>query len=292
MPLPNFLLVGAGKSATRSLYNYLIQHPDVFMPKLKEPQFFVADSVRDRIQKWVDTFEDYKKLFNGSEGKKAIGEASVMYLFFYQEAIQNIKRYLGNDVKILIILRHPVERAYSAYNFVHLNNPEENLSFEEALEKEDERFEQNKSLFMQYRKMGLYANSVQAYLQNFEQVYVIWYDEFRRDPAGVLKNVFRFIGVNPNVTIDYTKRWNVGGRQWKNPFLRWLFMSDNFLKRTFKLFFKRRRGVRTNEFFRDKFMEETEQMNPETRKQLIEYFRSDVMKLSQITGRDLSHWLR
>src|SRR4030095_16792053 len=100
MSKPNFLLVGAGKSATRSLYNYMIQHPDVFMPKLKEPQFFVAEQVEGRIQKWIDNYDDYMRLFEGSGRKKAIGEASVMYLLFYEEAIRNIKKYLGNDVKI------------------------------------------------------------------------------------------------------------------------------------------------------------------------------------------------
>src|SRR2546423_13792913 len=100
MNKPNFLLVGAGKSATRSLYNYLIQHPDVFMPKMKEPQFFVAKEVKGRIQKWVEDEKKYFHLFDVTHGKKAIGEASVMYLFFYREAIPNIKKYLGDEVKI------------------------------------------------------------------------------------------------------------------------------------------------------------------------------------------------
>lgn len=292
MPKPNFLLVGAGKSATRSLYNYMIQHPDVFMPKLKEPQFFVATEVKDRIQKWVEDYDQYTKLFDGSSGKKAIGEASVMYLFFYEEAIRNIKKYLGNEVKIMMILRHPAERAYSAYNFVHVNNPDEKYSFEEALLKEDERWENCSTLFMQYRRMGLYADAVKAYLENFPNVHIMWYDELRSDPARVLKGVFEFLGVNPNVNIDYTRQWNKGGKKWKNPVLRWLFMSDNLFKKTYKVFFPKRKGVRTNEFFTKNFMEKTEPMNPETRSQLVEFFRDDINKLSAITGRDLSSWLK
>jgi hypothetical protein len=292
MPKPNFLLVGAGKSATRSLYNYMIQHPDVFMPKLKEPQFFVAAEVKDRIQKWVENYDEYTNLFDGSSGKKAIGEASVMYLFFYEEAIRNIKKYLGTEVKIMMILRHPAERAYSAYNFVHVNNPDEKYSFEEALMKEDERWENRSTLFMQYRRMGLYADAVKAYLENFPNVHVMWYDELRSDPAKVLKGVFQFLGVNPNVNIDYTRQWNKGGKKWKNPVLRWLFMSDNPFKKTYKVFFPKRKGVRTNEFFTKNFMEKTEPMNPETRSQLVEFFRDDINKLSTITGRDLSSWLK
>jgi hypothetical protein len=270
----------------------MIQHPDVFMPKLKEPQFFVADQVKGRIQKWLDNYNDYIKLFEGSAKKKAIGEASVMYLLFYDEAIRNIKKYLGNDVRIMMILRNPVDRAYSAYNFVHINNPDEKFSFEEALDKEEERFANHATLFMQYRRMGLYADAVKAYLENFKHVHIMWYDELRKDPATVLKRALEFLNLNPDVPIDYTRQWNKGGKKWKNPFLRWLFMSDNPLKRTYKVFFPKRKGVRTNEFFTKNFMEKTEPMNPETRKKLIEYFRSDIEKLEKITGKDLNHWLK
>ncbi len=292
MSLPNFLLVGAGKSATRSLYNYMIQHPDVFMPQLKEPQFFVAKEVQGRIQKWVNEFDEYKKLFSGSQGRKAVGEASVMHLLFHREAISNIKKYLGDQVKIMIILRHPAERAYSAYNFVRVNNPDEKFSFEEALEKEDERWQNGAALFMQYKRMGLYADAVKDYLDNFSKVHIMWYDEFRKDPPSVLKSAFEFLGVNPNASIDYTRQWNKGGKKWKNPMLRWLFMSDNVFKGVYKIFFPKRKGVRSNEFFREKFMEKTEVMNPETRQMLINYFRSDIQKLSVVTGRDLTDWLK
>ncbi len=292
MALPNFLLVGAGKSATRSLYNYMTQHPEVFMPKVKEPQFFVANEVKDRIQKWVEDYNQYEKLFEGSAGKKAIGEASVMYLFFYKQAIENIKKYLGTEVKILMILRNPVERAYSAYNFVHVNNPDEKYSFEDALAMEEERFANKASLFMQYRSMGLYADAVKAYLDNFRNVHIMWYDEFRSHPQAVLKSVFKFLEINPDVNIDYSKQWNKGGKRWKNPVLRWLFMSDNVFKKVYKLIFPKRQGVRTNEFFTKNFMQQTEPMNPETRQKLVAFFRSDIEKLSKITGRNLDSWLQ
>jgi hypothetical protein len=291
MPLPNFLLIGAGKSATRSLYNYMIQHPDVFMPKLKEPQFFVADAVKNRIQKCVEDEDKYFQLFEGSEGKKVIGEASVMYLFFYKEAINNIKKYLGDDVKIMMILRNPVDRAYSAFNFVRVNNPEEKYSFEKALQKEDERFNSNASLFMQYKKMGLYADAVQAYKEHFKNVHIIWYDEFIKDVPGTIKGIFHFLGIDEKAAIDYNKRWNEGGKKWKNPVLRYLFMTNNPLKKIYKLLFQKRKGVRTNKFFTKNFMEKTEPINEDTRRNLIEYFRTDIEKLSILTAKDLSSWL-
>lgn len=107
-----------------------------------------------------------------------------------------------------------------------------------------------------------------------------------------MKGVFEFIGVNPDVPIDYARVWNKGGKRWKNPVLRWLFMSDNIFKTTYKVFFPKRKGVRTHEFFTQKFMEKAEPMNPETRKQLIDFYREDILKLQEITRRDLSSWLQ
>ncbi len=288
---PNFLLVGAGKAATRSLYNYMSQHPEIFMPSMKEPQFFVAQQVAGRIQKWIGREEDYFRLFEGAAGYKAIGEASVMYLLFYQEAIRNILHYLGPEVRIMMILRHPVERAYSAYNFVYTNNPAEKYTFAEALKHEEARWQRGESLFMQYKRMSLYADAVEAYLHHFPQVHIMWYEEFRARPAAILAEVFAFLQVRTDVQIDFSKVWNKGGQRWKNPFVRWLLLSDNWLKRGYKLFFPQRKGVRKNQFLARTFMEKAEPIDPATRQQLIDFFRPDVLKLQRLTGKDLTHWL-
>ena len=95
MKLPNFLIVGAAKSGTTSLFHYLKQHPEVFMPSFKEPQYLVASKVRGRVFKNISVLEDYKGLFEDAS-QKAVGEASVFYLYFYKEAIQNIKTILGD----------------------------------------------------------------------------------------------------------------------------------------------------------------------------------------------------
>ena len=69
-------------------------------------------------------------------------------------------------------------------------------------------------------------------------------------------------------------------------------MSDNVFKKVYKLIFPKRQGVRTNEFFTKNFMQQTEPMNPETRQKLVAFFRSDIEKLSKITGRNLDSWLQ
>ena len=129
MALPNLLIVGAAKSGTTSLHNYLNQHPSVFMCSPKEPHFLISNEIGEqRIPKGVLNIEDYVSLFKGTSSKRYRGESSVMYLSFPEFAIKNIKKYLSNEVKIIIMLRNPVERAYSGYQHVKRYNLMESLS--------------------------------------------------------------------------------------------------------------------------------------------------------------------
>ena len=123
--LPNFLIVGAAKSGTTSLYNYLNQHPEVFMPtfnldgvNVKEPQFFVKQKIINKIHFGIWDWESYKDLFKKAQNHQAIGEASVFYLYYYEEAIKNIKRYLNSEVKIIIILMYFTHLYHIPY-FIH-----------------------------------------------------------------------------------------------------------------------------------------------------------------------------
>ena len=129
--LPNFLIVGAAKCGTSSLHNYLNQHPDIFMPsynklgmKVKEPRFLIKDLVKNRLPNGVWSFEEYKSLFTDVKNAKLVGESTVLYLYYYEHAIKNIKHYLGKDVKIIIMLRNPIDRAYSAYSFASRTHQE------------------------------------------------------------------------------------------------------------------------------------------------------------------------
>ena len=172
--LPNFLIVGAAKSGTSSLHNYLNQHPDIFMPsfnkegmKVKEPRFLIKDLVENRLHNGVWNWKEYQSLFDIVTDEKAIGESTVLYLYYFEEAIKNIKSRLDEDVRIIIMLRNPVDRAFSAYTHV-ARSVKEQLSFEEALEIEYERLELDPTLtpMVMYKDMGLYYNMVKAYLDN------------------------------------------------------------------------------------------------------------------------------
>jgi hypothetical protein len=298
--LPNFLIVGAAKCGTSSLHNYLNQHPDIFMPsyneqgmKVKEPRFLIKDLVKDRLHNGVWSLEEYKSLFNEVKNEISIGESTVLYLYYYNEAIKNIKKYLGDDVKIIIMLRNPTDRAYSAFQHVSRGLKEQN-SFEEALKIEKGRMNKESSLtpMVMYKEMGLYHDMVRAYKENFKNVHIIFYEDFRDDTEGEIKKIFKFLELSLSVNIDFVSRHNVGGKRWKNEKIKHVFMKNNPLKSALKKAIPKslRKGVR------DKLIsastDKVAPMKENTRVKLNEFFKEDVKKLSDLLNRDLTHWTK
>ena len=298
--LPNFLIVGAAKCGTSSLHNYLNQHPDVFMPsyneqgmKVKEPRFLIKDLVKDRLHNGVWSLEEYKSLFNEVKNEISIGESTVLYLYYYNEAIKNIKKYLGDDVKIIIMLRNPTDRAYSAFQHVSRGLKEQN-SFEEALKIEKGRMNKESSLtpMVMYKEMGLYHDMVRAYKENFKNVHIIFYEDFRDDTEGEIKKIFKFLELSLSVNIDFVSRHNVGGKRWKNEKMKHVFMKNSPLKSALKKAIPKslRKGVR------DKLIsastDKVAPMKENTRVKLNEFFKEDVKKLSDLLNRDLTHWTK
>jgi len=298
--LPNFLIVGAAKSGTSSLHNYLNQHPEVFMPsynsegmKVKEPRFLIKDLVKHRLHNGVWTWEEYKSLFNDVIDEKAIGESTVLYLYYYKDAIKNIKEKLGNDVKIIIMLRNPSDRAYSAFQHVSRGFKEQN-SFEESLEMEDGRLEREGNLtpMVMYKDMGLYHEMVKSYQESFSNVHVIIYDDFRDNTENEMKKTYQFLGISDNTNIDYITRHNVGGKRWKNDKVKHLFMKENPIKSVIKRIIPRRlrKGLRNNLVTAS--TNKVLLMKDQTRIMLNDFFREDVRKLSDLLNRDLTHWTK
>jgi hypothetical protein len=296
--LPNFLVVGAAKSGTSSLHQYLIQHPEIFMSTInkegvsvKEPQFLIKSKVQERLHFGVWNWGEYKALFEDVEEEKAIGESTVFYLYYYKEAIKNIKLRLGNEVKIIILLRNPVDRAFSAFQHVS-KSVKESLSFEDALSKEEGRLENDLSLtpMVMYKDMGLYYNMVKAYKEQFEHVHVVIYEDFRDETDIVLNDIFNFLEVGKANKIDSSLRHNVGGKEWKNTKLKNLFQKDNLFK---KMYLKLVPVVMKNKI-KEKLLNfstnKSRSMNNTTKESLMSFFKEDIDKLSKLISRDLEHW--
>tara|TARA_B100000287_G_scaffold344941_1_gene332207 strand:- start:827 stop:1738 length:912 start_codon:yes stop_codon:yes gene_type:complete len=297
--LPNFLIVGAAKCGTSSLHNYLNQHPDIFMPtftpeglKVKEPRFLIKDKVQKRLPKGIWNYQDYKSLFDDVTNQKAIGESTVLYLYYYQEAIKNIKKYLGDNVKIIIMLRNPIDRAYSAYLFASRTS-QENQNFKDALVNSRIRFNKDDTIspMILYKELGLYFDMVKSYMRSFSNVHVVIYDDFIKQTNIEVQRVFDFLNVN-NYQINTNKIINAGGKKWDSGIMKNLLMGDNFLKNGIKILFPQ--NLRT--FFKQEltklFTSKAKNMSNSIKKELLQYYKKDIQSLEKLINKDLSKWQR
>ena len=297
MVRPNFLIVGAAKSATSSLDRYIGQHPDVYIPPKKEAHYFSTPDFPPRFEGPGDdgmnteTIRDrdkYLALFAGSEGYKAVGESSVFYLY-YPRTAERIHADFP-QTKIIMMLRNPVDRAFSAY--MHLiRDGREQLSFEDSLAAEEQRLRSGFEPMWFYRELGLYAGQVERYLQVFgpKQVKVVLYDDFAMNPLGTVNEVFEFLGVNTTVSIDTSLHHNESGV----PKSRWMYdfiSKPNGVKELIKplipAMIRERIGMKAKSMTLRR-----EEMNPSTRDQLQQFFVGDVRRLEKLIERDLSRWL-
>lgn len=294
---PDFFLVGAAKSGTSSLANYLAQHPSVFMTEPKEPHFF-GELARPPVRE-VKGMSEYLGLFRGApEGAKA-GEASTSYLYS-PEAAREIQAFRP-DAKILVILRDPVDRAYSQY-WNQVREGVEPLGFEEALRAEPERIARGWRYGFHYVEAGRYAGQVARYLELFgpQNVNVHLFEDLKEDADGVSRDVFSFLGVDPSAEIRADKAHNpsgspkspvaalgvngaillfrVLGRQWRK---RGLSGSPRLVEKL--------KGAK--DWMLEKNSAPVPTMDPATRAKLKETFAEDVLSLQDLIGRDLTRWL-
>src|SRR2546422_6589407 len=197
--MPNFFIVGAARSGTTSLDNYLSKHPEIYMAPRKEVNFFTAHHFPwagpgdERINRVVIQDEDrYTQLFAGVAGEKVIGESSVFYLC-YPGTVERIVQAVP-DAKIIIVLREPVDRAYSAYMYL-VRDGREHFGFAEGLKLEEERRQQGFEPMWWYKELGLYYRQVKRYLDVFgtQQVKVLLYDELFANLRQGLRDVFTFL---------------------------------------------------------------------------------------------------
>lgn len=287
MRKPNLLIVGAAKSGTTYLYDILKNHPDIFFPDIKEPKFFTSEHYTGRLggpldhrytQSVVKSWPSYLALFQNSlESTRIIAEASADYLYYYKTSIPNIIQRLGNP-KIIIVIRNPVDRAFSAYN--HLKRDiREKLSFKEALAAEDNRIKENYEFLWHYKKAGLYSNSVNQFCTEFTDVKVIIFEELIKNQSIILKEIYDFLEVDFHPIMKMSKSNASGNR--KHPYL-------YTLKETIK-----RIGIgpiklpkRVSAYINR--IEKAEPIDNSLKRELNAYYEEDIKLLSIIIKKDLS----
>jgi hypothetical protein len=206
---PNFFLVGAPKCGTTAMYNYLSTHPDVFMPRTKEPTFFAQDldeGKRGDDRLFTRNLDEYLALFSDWRGERRVGEGSVWYLYSKIAASQ-VKKF-SPDARIIAMLRDPVEAMYSLHAHMLANGAEDLNSFDEALRVEKDRAHGRRLPKHAYVVKGLlytevvkYASQVERYLDLFghERVLVLIFEDFAADPGSAYRRVCDFLDVDPTV---------------------------------------------------------------------------------------------
>jgi LPS sulfotransferase NodH len=196
--LPNFLIVGAAKSGTTSLYEYLRAHPQIFMPERKEPSYFEPKA--GGVKSW----DEYCRLFERAGDFKRVGEASVSYLMS-PEAPARIERALGKNIDIVVLLRNPVDMAYSLWGH-EIREGFEQLEFIDSVRDEARRLsdpDYEKSIRrwrydMTYMHRARYAPQLQRYFDRFgrERVHVFLFEEFFRAGLPHYSKLLELLGVD------------------------------------------------------------------------------------------------
>lgn len=226
--LPNFIIIGAAKSGTTSLFNYMIQHPDIIGSYVKEVHFFDSDNYKKGNLYYKSYFplKIQAHLHQLVYGRNLIvGESSPFYLLHPHVPIRVSK--LIPNIKLIVLLRNPIERAYSHYQ-ITLRNGGENLSFEDAIHQEIMRIEpEKKQLFedkyntsinqnsnyakYSYLTRGQYYEQLSRWLQYFskEQFLIIENNNFLTNTAYYMKKIFDFLEI-PNITQKEYPKHHVG----------------------------------------------------------------------------------
>lgn len=297
MTMPNFLIIGAAKAGTTALYHYLKQHPQIYMSPVKEPRFFAFEGQKLDFQgplgeeinrSSVTDIKDYQALFEGVSDQTAVGEASTEYLRS-PKAPKQIWHHIP-DIKLIAILRDPVERAHAAY-LMHIREGWETLDFAQALQEEETRIRNNWS-FGHYATAGFYYTPLKRYFDMFDrsQIKVYLYEDLTSNAADLLRDIFQFLGVEETFVPDLSVRYNVSGVP-KNKVLHALVTGLNPIKPVLNQLIPAKLGSNLKGYYSRQNLAKPK-LSPEIRQQLIEVYRDDILQLQTLIQRDLSKWLR
>lgn len=287
--LPNFFIVGAPKAGTTSLYYYLKRHPEVFMSSIKEPNYFSYDeTIKQNLyhkEKGVGTLEEYLELFASANGRhKAVGEASVSYLF-YPSVAAKIKEMVP-DAKIIMSLRNPVDRAFSHYYMEHklgyVNVPLEDIVNKKSKHKYAHLW------YQQYVELGLYYEQVKRYLDIFgkDNVRIFIYDELSENMEGMILNVFDYLGIDRSYIPELEGKYNTYSTP-RNTFFHAIYAQKNLRSLARKIIPDDKVELIKNLFL-------TRRKKPDKHDETVdlmhEIYKPDIIQLEKLLNKDLSRW--
>lgn len=290
--LPQFICLGAQKAGTTTLHEILKEHPDIYLPEDKEANFFDRDEeYRQGAEYWID------KHFRQALDQQKKGVFTPDYLY-YTEVPERIKStYAGQDLKFIVILRHPVDRAFSHY-LMSKRRGYEKKGFEEAIAEESNRihkgeFERN---HFSYLDRGRYSTQIKRYFEYFDRsdfLFLSFENEIRKNFASTIKKIEKFIGV-PHCELDLDKHSNYAAEARYSSLQRVVRGDSQFkrlLKKLLKQNFRRRIKKRIIDFNESKPVS-VNKPDHDLRLQIMnDYFLEETAELHLLTGIDFSYWL-
>ncbi len=295
--MPNFLIIGAPKGGSTALYQYLREHPQIYMSPIKEPKFFALEGEKADFQgpddwkkDYVTELAAYQDLFKDVSNEIAVGEASPGYLHS-SKASERIKHHIPN-AKLIAILRDPVDRAFSHFTSLVSQNLEPLTDFSEAMSAETERIQNNWSPRWCYKQRGFYYSQLKRYFNLFDrnQIKVYLYEDFKKNSLGVVQDAFSFLGVDNAFIPNVDHKHNVTHTR-KNKALHGLINQENPIKSTLRPLLPTKLRQQVAIKFKKMNQGEKPQLSPEVRRQFVEIYREDILKLQDLINRDLSNWL-
>lgn len=293
MRLPDFLVIGAAKSGTTTLYEYLCRHPQIFMSTPKEPEFFARDEMYAKGLDW------YASLFQSAKPNQICGEASTKYTRYpeYPEAAPRIAEALPN-VKLIYLMRHPVDRAYSYY--VQRIKTAQNTKVQLEV---TETFEESIARDPRFLESSDYLLQIEQYLKVFprESMLLLMMEDLTLKPAETLQQICRFIGVDDQVDLIQSQPVAVNvARTHEEWFLRSritaplravpgisaaaALLPQSARDRAYRMLKK----LPQSQQVAQKYV--PAKMKPETRVALLAKYEPLNQKLAEFLDRDLSHW--
>ena len=287
--LPDFIIVGAPKAGTTSLFHYIKEHADIFMCEPKEVNYFSGEDINEQNLFYsdfkVNKLVDYKKLFSFARLDQIKGEASVSYLF-YPEVAQRIFETIP-ACKIIAVLRNPIERGYSHYLMDYklglVDLPYEDIVFKRGDHKDLALY------YQQYVELGFYAIQLERYFAVFpkEQIKIYTQDELKMDTAAVVKNLFEFLNVKYTDIVKSELQHNQFSLP-KNKLIHKLY-SSVWLRKSLSaiLPYSFREKVKSVLFKKGKKPELTQK----TIEKLLEIYSPDILKLNEMIDQDVLTWI-
>ena len=289
----DFMIVGAQKSGTTTIYDFLAKHPNVFVPEVKEIRYFCYDEFHQKGERYFDTY------FSLAGESRLWGIAYAHQLYFANTA-KRVHDY-NKNLKLIAVLRNPIERAYSAYWFARRNQLEPCDTFEEALGLEQRRKDGSftEKAELTYLSHGHYYEQLSAYLGFFDksQLHVIVTDDLKGKPARVYGDLLDFLGL-PSATLESSVDFHSNTSGWPRFAVlhKFLVAGDAWYKKCFRavicdnLRYRVRRNVLRPLIRHNIRPFKYPAISKETSARLQQYYAQHNAKLEELLGRDLSIW--